>query len=543
MWKDIRTEQHIRHMSGLLPIEDIAERLGVERDELEPYGRHKAKIGLDILKRTEGNRDGRLICVTAITPTPYGEGKTTTAIGLSMALNRDHKSVVTLRQPSMGPTFGIKGGATGGGLSTVEPSDEINMHFTGDIHACSIAQNLLVAMIDNHMKQGNELRIDPFSIMANRVVDIEDRSLRHMVTGLGGKAEGHPREARYDIAVASETMAILALARDLKDLRARLGRMVIAFSEEKKPVTTEDIKAAGAMAAILRDATKPNLVQTIESTPALIHAGPFANVAHGNSSIIADRIALKLADYVVTESGFGSDNGFVKFCDIKCRYAGFRPDAAVIVATVRALKHHGRGVMDFGNLAKHIENVHTYGVPAVVAINRFRDDSEDDLEAVGSEAKALGAEDAVIVDPYSKGGAGCEELARAVEHRSSDFRFLYPLEMSIDDKIELITTRIYGADGVDYTAKAMKKIEQFEDLGWGSLPVNVAKTHLSLSDDPSKLGRPREFRVTVRDMKASVGAGFLYPLMGNIETMPGLPKHPNAESMDINEDGNITGLF
>jgi formate--tetrahydrofolate ligase len=398
-------------------------------------------------------------------------------------------------------------------------------------------------MIDNHIKQGNELHIDPFSIMANRVVDIEDRALRHMVVGLGGKANGYPREARYDIAVASETMAILALARDLKDLRARLGRMVVAFSEYKKPITAEDIKAAGAMAAILKDAAKPNLVQTSEGTPALIHAGPFANVAHGNSSIIADRIALKLVDYVVTESGFGSDNGFVKFCDIKCRYAGFKPHAAVIVTTVRALKHHGHGTVDLGNLAKHIENVHIYGVPAVVAINRFKDDDENDLEAIRSEARALGAEDAVIIDPYSSGSIGCEELAKAVENRNSDFRFLYPLELGIDGKIELIATKIYGADGVDYTSQALKKMEQFESLGWGSLPINVAKTHLSLSDDPSKLGRPKDFRVTVRDIRASVGAGFLYPLMGNIETMPGLPKRPNAESIDIDEDGNIKGLF
>jgi len=532
-------------MSGLLPIESIAEKLGVEKEELEPYGKYKAKIDLSIMKRIEGRSNGKLICVTAITPTPYGEGKTTTAIGLAMALNKEHSSLVTLRQPSMGPTFGIKGGATGGGASTVEPSDEINMHFTGDIHACSIAQNLLVAMIDNHIKQGNELRIDPFSIMTNRVVDIEDRSLRHIVIGLGGKANGEPREARYDIAVAGETMAILALAKDLKDLRARLGRMVVAFDQGKKPVTAEDIKAAGAMAAILKDAAKPNLVQTSENTPAIIHAGPFANVAHGNSSIIADRIALKLADYVVTESGFGSDNGFVKFCDIKCRYAGFKPDAAVIVATVRALKHHGSGSLEKGieNLEKHIENVHIYGVPAIVAVNRFKDDSENELEYVRARAKEFGAEDAIIIDPYSKGSEGCEELARSVEKRSSDFRFLYPLETGIEKKIELIATRIYGADDVEYTSQAMKKIEQFEDLGWGNLPINVAKTHLSLSDDPSKLGRPRGFTVTVRDIRASVGAGFLYPLMGNIETMPGLPRHPNAESIDIDEEGNIKGLF
>ncbi|MDY6984921.1 MAG: formate--tetrahydrofolate ligase [Candidatus Thermoplasmatota archaeon] len=528
-------------MSGLLPIEDIA--IGVEKDELEPYGKHKAKIDLKILKRIEGNRNGKLICVTAITPTPYGEGKTTTAIGLSMALNREHRSIVTLRQPSMGPTFGIKGGATGGGASTVEPSDEINMHFTGDIHACSIAQNLLVAMLDNHIKRGNELHIDPFSIMANRVVDIEDRGLRHIVTGLGGKGNGGPREARYDIAVASETMAILALAKDLRDLRARLGRMVVAFNEEKKPVTAEDIKAAGAMAAILKDAAKPNLVQTSENTPALIHAGPFANVAHGNSSIIADRIALKLADYVVTESGFGSDNGFVKFCDIKCRNAGFKPDVAVIVATVRALKHHGHGDIEKGieNLEKHIENVHIYGVPAIVAVNRFKDDSERDLEYVKERAKSADA--VVIIDPYAKGSEGCMELAKAVENKSSDFRFLYPLEERIDKKIEIIAKKIYGADSVEYTSQAMKKIEQFEELGWGNLPINVAKTHLSLSDNPSKLGRPKGFIVTVKDIRASVGAGFLYPLMGNIETMPGLPKHPNAESIDIDEEGNIKGLF
>ena len=532
-------------MKGLLPVERIAERFGIERDELESYGKHKAKIDLSILKRLESGMSGKLICVTAITPTPYGEGKTTTAIGLSMALNINHRSIVTLRQPSMGPTFGIKGGATGGGKSTVEPSDEINMHFTGDIHACSIAQNLLVAMIDNHIKQGNELHIDPFSIVANRVVDIEDRGLRHIVTGLGGKANGSPREARYDIAVASETMAILALAKDIKDLRARLGRMVVAFDNKNKAITAEEIKAAGAMAAILKDAVKPNLVQTIENTPALIHAGPFANVAHGNSSIIADRIALKLADYVVTESGFGSDNGFVKFCDIKCRYGGFKPDAAVIVATVRALKHHGYGSIEKGieNLAKHIENVHIYGVPAIVAVNRFKGDEENDLEYVMERAKEFGAEDALIIDPYSMGSAGCVDLAKTVEGKSSDFKFLYDLELGIEKKIEIIATKVYGADGVEYTAQAMKKIRHFEELGLGNLPINVAKTHLSLSDDRSKLGRPKGFVVTVKDIKASVGAGFLYPLMGNIETMPGLPKHPNAESIDLDEDGNIKGLF
>jgi formate--tetrahydrofolate ligase len=546
-------------MSGLKPIEDIAERCGIEREELELYGRYKAKIDLGILKRTESNKNGKLICVTAITPTPYGEGKTTTAIGLSMALNRDSRSIVTLRQPSMGPTFGIKGGATGGGISQVLPSDEINMHFTGDIHACSIAQNLLVAMIDNHIKQGNELQIDPFSITANRVVDIEDRMLRNIVTGLGGKASGPPREARFDISVASETMAILALAKDLGDLRARLGKMVVAFDESKKPVTAEGVKAAGAMAAILKDAAKPNLVQTTENTPALIHAGPFANVAHGNSSIIADRIALKVSDYVVTESGFGSDNGFVKFCDIKCRYGGFKPDSAVIVATLRALKHHGIGRkttveelsaenMDalekgLGNLAKHIENVHIYGVPAIVAINRFSKDGEGELEYVRKRAKELGAEDCVISDPYSKGGEGCEELAKAVKDRRADFRFLYQPELSIEKKIDTIARRIYGAEGVEYTPEAVRKMKQFEDLGWGVLPINVAKTHLSLSDDSSKLGRPKNFVVTVRDIRASIGAGFLYPLMGSIETMPGLPKHPNAEGIDIDGNGNITGLF
>ena len=542
-------------------IDEVAKNCGIDESELDPYGRYKAKINLPILDRTSHMKNGKYVCVTAITPTPFGEGKTTTAIGLSMSINRWSNSIVTLRQPSMGPTFGIKGGATGGGRSQVLPTDEINLHFTGDIHACSIAQNLLVAMVDNHIKQGNPRNINPFSISVNRVVDIEDRALRDIVIGLGGVVNGHPRETRFDIAVAGEIMAVLAMANDFRDLRERLGRIVVGYDGDKKPVTAEDIKAAGAMAAILRESAKPNLVQTSENTPALIHAGPFANIAHGNSSIIADRIALKLSDYVVTESGFGSDCGFEKMADIKCRYGGFRVDCAVIVATLRALKHHGgvnRGkkvdvetlkkentpALERGcnNLEKHIENVHAFGVPVVVAINRFEGDADGELDYLVKRAREMGAEDSIICDPWGGGGDGCHDLSKAID-RTSDFHFLYPLEMSIDDKIEIVAEKIYGADGVDFDKKAMKQIRNYVDLGWSGLPVNIAKTPLSLSDDSTLRGRPEGFRVMVRDVRASIGAGFLIPLMGRVETMPGLPSHPNAEGVDVDDKGNIVGLF
>jgi formate--tetrahydrofolate ligase len=569
MSNKVKSDLDIAQEAKLLPVMEIARRLGLTEDDLDMYGKYKAKIHLDVMERVADRPSGKYIMVTAITPTPLGEGKTTTAVGLGMALNKlGHKTINALRQPSMGPTFGIKGGAAGGGYSQAIPMEDFNLHFTGDIHAVGVAHNLLAAMIDNHISQGNELRIDPYSITWPRVMDISDRALRNIVIGLGTKDDGRPRATGFDITVASEVMAILALASDMRDLRARLGRIVIGTSEDGNPVTAEDLKAAGAMAVLLKDALMPNLIQTLENTPVIVHAGPFANIAHGNNSIVADKIAVKLADYVVTESGFGADIGAEKMLNVKCRYSGLKLDAAVVVATIRALKMHGgvgrvvpgrplppelvsenveavtRGCE---NLQKHIENMRLHGLPVVVAINLFPTDTEREIAAVREASLAAGAVDAVTSDHHARGGEGALELAKAVvkaTEQPSNMQFLYPLEMPIREKIETIATKIYGADGVDFEPAAEAKIKLYTKLGYNKLPICMAKSHLSLSDNPALKNRPRGFRVTVRDIRASVGAGFLYPLCGQMRTMPGLPKAPAATKVDIDlETGKVVGLF
>jgi len=547
----MKSDLEIAQEAILLPVVEIARRLGLSEDDLDLYGKFKAKMHLNVLDRLAHRPDGKYVTVTAITPTPLGEGKTTTAIGLGMALNRlGRKTINTLRQPSMGPTFGIKGGAAGGGYSQAVPMEDFNLHFTGDIHAVSAAHNLLAAMLDAHILHGNELKIDPYSITWPRVVDISDRALRNIVIGLGTKEDGRPRQTGFDISVASEVMAILALASDLEDLRRRLGRIVVGTTEDGQPVTAEDLKAAGAMAVLLKDALMPNLIQTLENTPVIVHAGPFANIAHGNNSIVADKIALKLADFVVTESGFGADCGAEKMINIKCRYSGLKLHAAVIVATIRALKMHGgvgrvvpgrplppelisenveavqRGCE---NLQKHVENMRLHGLPVVVAINLFPTDTAREIEAVREAALAAGAVDAVTSDHHARGGNGAMDLARAVikaAEQPSEMRFLYPLEWSIKQKIEAIATQVYGADGVDYEPLAEQKIKLYTKLGYDKLPINMAKTHLSLSHDPTLKNRPRNFRLPIRDIRASVGAGFLYPLCGDMRTMPGCPRRP-----------------
>jgi formate--tetrahydrofolate ligase len=564
----MKSDIEIAQEAKMKPIIEIAKDLGIKEDELEFYGKYKAKVELSLLERLKDKPNGKYIDVTAITPTPLGEGKTVTTIGLSMALNRIGKKTVTaIRQPSLGPVFGIKGGAAGGGHSQVVPMEDFNLHFTGDVHAVGLAHNLLAAFIDAHILHGNKLRINPFTIMWPRVVDVSDRALRHIVIGLGGKANGFPRETGFDITVASEVMAILALATSLKDLRERLGRIVVAFNEDGEPVTAEDLKCAGAMTVLLKDALKPNLIQTLENTPVFVHAGPFANIAHGNNSILADQMALKLGEYCVTESGFGADCGAEKMMNIKCRYSGLEPDAAVVVCTVRALKmHSGKykvvpgkpldpGLMSKDleavekgceNLEKQIENMKLFGLPVVVAINHFTYDTDEEIEIVRKRAIDAGAEEAVVSQVWAKGGAGGEELAKAVvkaAEKPHKFQFLYPLEASIKEKIEIIATKIYGANGVDYSPLAENKIKQFEAMGLGNLPICMAKTHLSLSHDPNLKGRPRNFRLPVRDVRASVGAGFLYPLCGDMRTMPGLPSVPAGTKIDIDENGKIVGLF
>ncbi|MHB1376362.1 MAG: formate--tetrahydrofolate ligase, partial [Candidatus Humimicrobiaceae bacterium] len=538
-------------------------------DDLELYGKYKAKVKLEVLDRLKDRPNAKYVDVTAITPTPLGEGKTVTTIGLGMSLNRIGKKAITcIRQPSLGPVFGIKGGAAGGGFSQVLPMEDFNLHLTGDVHAVGVANNLLAAFLDAHIMHGNDLNIDPFSITLNRVVDINDRVLRNIVLGLGGQANGVPRESGFDITVASEVMAILALTTSLKDLRQKLGKMVVGTSYDGKPVTAEDLKCAGAMAVLLKDAIKPNLLQTIEHNPCFVHAGPFANIAHGNNSILADMMACKLGDYVVTESGFGADLGAEKFMDIKCRYSGLKPSAVVIVATVRALKMHGGG-FEFipgkgvdkikmetknveavkkgcENLNKMIENMRYFGLPVVVSINAFNTDYPEEIAAIKEMALAAGADDCVISEVWAKGSAGGEELANAVVRacdKPSDFKFLYPLEASIKEKIEIIATKIYGADGVDYLPKAEEKIALYTKQGFGNLPICMAKTHLSLSHDPNLKGRPRGYRIPIRDVKASIGAGFLYPLLGEMRTMPGLSKVPAGTKVDLDDNGNTVGLF
>ncbi|MBU2062766.1 MAG: formate--tetrahydrofolate ligase [Candidatus Omnitrophica bacterium] len=552
----------------LKPIDQIASSVGIKADELELYGNHKAKIKLEILNRLQNNPNAKYIDVTAITPTPLGEGKTVNTIGLSLGLNKiGKKSIVCIRQPSLGPVFGIKGGAAGGGYSQVLPMEDFNLHLTGDVHAVGLAHNLCAAFLDNHIFKGNPLNIDPHTISWKRVIDVSDRFLRNITIGLGGKEDGIPRESGFDITVASEVMAILALTTSLADLRKQLGKIFLATTSDGKAVTPEDIKVAGSMAVLLKDAIKPNLLQTTEGTACFVHAGPFANIAHGNSSILADRIAVKLTDFVVTESGFGADCGAEKFMNIKCRYSGLKPDCVVMVCSIRALKmHSGRfnvvagKPLDEGllkenlqaveegccNLEKQIENMLLFGIPVVVAINRFTADTDKEIEVVKRKALAAGAMDAVISLAHARGGEGMQEVAQAVVHATSqpaNFKFLYPVEASIKEKIETIATKIYGAKNVKYHPQAEAKIKQYTDLGYGKLPICMAKTHLSLSHDPALKGRPRDFTLPIRDVNASVGAGFIYPLCGTMRTMPGLPTTPCGTKVDIDETGKVVGLF
>ena len=563
----IPSDIDIAQAAKLQPILDIARSIGLSDDDLDLYGRFKAKVHLDVRDRLRDKPNGKYIDVTAITPTPLGEGKTTNTIGLSQALHHIGKRVFTcIRQPSMGPTFGIKGGAAGGGYSQVVPMEDFNLHLTGDIHAVTAANNLLCAAVDSHLYHGNALGIDASTIMPKRTVDINDRTLRNIRIGLGKPEDGPTRDTGFDIAVASEVMAILALATGLTDLRARLGRMVVALNRDGAMVTAEDIKVAGAMTVLLKDAIMPTLMQTLEGSPVFVHAGPFANIAHGNSSIVADQLALKLADYVVTESGFGADMGMEKFMDIKCRVSGLTPDCVVMVATVRALKmHSGLGKVVLGkalpkefieenlpaleegcsNLVKQIQNARLFGVPVVVAVNAFTTDTPAELELIRTKARAAGAVDAFVSNVWARGGAGGAELAEAIVaacEQPKDFKFLYPDDASIKQKIETIATKIYGAAGVSYLPEAEAKIETYTRLGFDRLPICMAKTHLSLSHDPALLGAPTGFTLPVRDIRASVGAGFLYPLCGDMRTMPGLSKHPAFEKVDL-IDGKIVGLF
>jgi len=565
----MKTDLEIAQEANLKPISEIAADLGLLEDEVELYGKHKAKVSLDVLDRLRDRPDGKLVVVTGMTPTPLGEGKTLTTVGLAQAMNRiGRRTIATIRQPSLGPTFGIKGGAAGGGYSQVVPMEDFNLHLTGDTHAVSMAHNLLAAMVDNHLNHGNQLGIDPFSISWPRVVDISDRALRKVIVGLGGKANGYPRETSFDIAVASEVMAVLGLSTSLADLRERLGRIVVAQNGDRKPVTASDLRASGAMTVLLRDAIKPNLLQTLEHTPVFVHTGPFGNIAHGNSSVLADQIGLKLSDFVVTESGFGSDMGFEKFVDIKCRHSGLRPAAAVIVATVRALKAHsgkyrivaGRpldpklGEEDLeaveagmGNLVKHIENVaQEGGLPVVVCINRFSYDSESELELVRKRALEAGADACEVSEVWEHGGAGGEALARALvaaAEKPNSFRFIYELDAPIEAKIEAIATKLYGADGVDFSQEARRQLRSYTEWGLGNLPVCMAKTQYSLSADGNKRGRPTGFRINVREVRPAAGAGFLIAYLGEISTMPGLPSEPAANHVDIDERGFVRGLF
>ncbi len=541
------------------PIGEIAAKLGITDDELELYGKYKAKVTPETWQRVKDRPNGKLILVTAINPTPAGEGKTTTSVGLADAFARQgRKTAVALREPSLGPCFGLKGGAAGGGYAQVVPMEDINLHFTGDFHAITTAHNLLAAVIDNHIQQGNALDIDVRRIVWKRVLDLNDRALRHIVIGLGGKAHGTPRETGFDITVASEMMAILCLATSLEDMKKRLGEIIVAYSRDGRAIRAKELGVTGALTLLFKDAIKPNLVQTLEGTPAFIHGGPFANIAHGCNSVMATKYALKLADYVVTEAGFGADLGAEKFLDIKCRFAGLKPDAVVIVATVRALKMHGglpkaelakvdMAALEKGlaNLTKHIESIHAFGLPVVIAVNAFPTDTPEELAFVEEKCTALGAEVA-LSEVWAKGGEGglalAEKVAAAAE-KPSDFHFIYDTAQSIPEKITAITRTIYGGEGVDFTPAAQKQLAEIEALGLDKMPVCMAKTQYSLSDDAAKLGRPEGFRITVRELRVSAGAGFIVALTGNILTMPGLPKHPAAENMDIDEDGKITGLF
>ena len=550
----------IAQQAKMQKITDVAAKLGISEDDIELYGKYKAKLSYDLIRRVKDKKDGKLILVTAITPTPAGEGKSTTTVGLAQGLAKlGKKVIVALREPSLGPCMGIKGGAAGGGYSQVVPMEDINLHFTGDFHAITSAHMLLAAMLDNHIQQGNALNIDPRRIAWKRVVDMNDRELRNIVVGLGGKAHGVPRQDGFDITVASEVMAILCLASSLHDLKERLAKIIVAYDYNGNPVTAGQIKAQGAMAALLKDAVKPNLVQTLENVPAIIHGGPFANIAHGCNSVMATQTGMKLADYTITEAGFGAVLGAEKFCDIKCRYAGLKPDATVIVASVRALKMHGgvpktdlktpnveavkKGLV---NLEKHIENVKKFGVPCVVAINIFAQDTAEELEAVREHCAKHGV-NVALSDVFAKGGEGGIDLAKEVialaDSGESKFAPIYPLDMSLKGKIETIAKEIYGADGVNYTKEADKALKEFEELGYGNLPICMAKTQYSFSDDPALLGRPSGFKITIRNCRIAAGAGFIVVLTGDVMTMPGLPKVPAAEKIDVTDDGVISGLF
>jgi formate--tetrahydrofolate ligase len=556
----MKSDIEIAQAAVMKPILEIAKNLDLQEDEIESYGKYKAKINLSVWDRLKDKPNGKLILVTAINPTPAGEGKTTTTVGLGQALSKmGKKAMIAVREPSLGPCFGVKGGAAGGGYAQVVPMEDINLHFTGDFHAITSAHSLLAAMLDNSIQQGNLLNIDPRQVVFRRVVDMNDRALRKIVMGLGGKMEGVPRESGYDITVASEVMAILCLASDLMDLKERFSKIVVAYTYEGKPVTAHDLEAEGAMALLMKDAIKPNLVQTLENTPVFIHGGPFANIAHGCNSIMATKMGLKLADYLVTEAGFGADLGAEKFFDLKCRFGGLKPEAVVIVATVRALKMNGglakdqlgtedlealaRGVV---NLEKHIENMAKFGVPAVVAINRFPTDTEAELNLVRERCQELGAEVA-LSEVFTRGGEGGVELAETVlsvlERKESKFKVLYELDLSIEEKIEKIAKEIYGADGVNIDKAAQVSMKKYVEMGYGNLPICMAKTQYSLTDDATRLGRPTGFTITVREVRLSAGAGFLVAVTGAIMTMPGLPKRPAAMRMDIDADGTITGLF
>ena len=556
----MKSDIEIAQEAKMLPIREVAATLGITDDELEYYGKYKAKLTDELWERIRDKKDGRLILVTAINPTPAGEGKTTVSLGLTEALCRlGKKTVVALREPSLGPCFGVKGGAAGGGYAQAVPMEDLNLHFTGDFHAVTSANNLLAAMLDNHLQSGNALRIDPKRIVWKRCLDMNDRALRNIVVGMGKRTDGVVREDHFIITVASEIMAILCLAEDLKDLRARLSRIIVAYNYDNEPVTAADLQAVGAMTALLKDAIHPNMIQTLENTPVIVHGGPFANIAHGCNSVRATRFALKLADYVVTEAGFGADLGAEKFFDLKCRMSGLKPDACVIVATIKALKYNGgvakadlsapnvdalrRGIV---NLEKHIENVRTYGVPVVVTLNHFLTDSEEELNFVRDFCEAHDCRFA-LSDVWAEGGAGGKALAEMVldtlENKPSDFHVLYPSEMSLTEKIETVAKKIYGAKGIALSSQAASQVKRLEEIGLGNLPVCIAKTQYSLSDDPSLLGRPENFTLGVREVYPSAGAGFVVVLTGDVMTMPGLPKVPAATRIDVDEEGKIVGLF
>ncbi|NLO99114.1 MAG: formate--tetrahydrofolate ligase [Clostridiaceae bacterium] len=554
------TDIQIAQNAKILPIEEIGRKLGIKREDLELYGDYKAKIKDSVYDNLKDKKNGKLVLVTAINPTPAGEGKTTITVGLGQALEKiGKKAIIALREPSLGPVMGIKGGAAGGGYSQVLPMEDINLHFTGDMHAITAANNLLSAILDNHIHQGNKLNIDSRRIVWKRCMDMNDRALRQIVVGLGGKVNGFPREDGFNITVASEVMAILCLATDITDLKERLGRIIVAYDFDGEPVTAKDLKAHGAMTLLLKDAIKPNLIQTLENTPCLMHGGPFANIAHGCNSIKATRLALKLSDYVITEAGFGAELGAEKFFDIKCRYGELKPDAVVLVATVRALKYNGgvkkedlpkadvnalnRGIV---NLQKHVENIKKFGVPVLVALNRFYTDSDEELDFVRSKCKEWGVEVA-LAEVFLKGGEGgievAQKLCETIDRQPSAFKMLYDLDLSIKEKIEIINKELYGGKNVEYTTKALNEIKAIEEMGYSNLPVCIAKTQYSLSDNPSLLGRPEGFTLNVKEVRLSAGAGFVVVLTGEIMTMPGLPKIPSANNIDIDSGGKITGLF